>query len=246
MTITQTRLTERRKAARHGPNARISWRVLGNRHFRFGEAALKDISTDGLALQVDEFCPKGTVVIVQFADASERSAEPMLLQAKWTRELQPTQAGTQTYLMGCSFTSPLRENDLKTLLASAKNAAAAPKKETSAKTPATLDPFQMGSASEKRAAHRRKGLSVRVVLCRAEGGTPVEGSVVDRSLKGLGILLHRQFTRGTLLTVRPRDASDKTPSVQVEVRNCRQKGNQWFLGCHFQRVPPANVLMLLG
>jgi hypothetical protein len=49
-----------------------------------------------------------------------------------------------------------------------------------------------------------------------------------------------------LLTVRPRDAHANIPSVQVEVRNCRQKGKEWFLGCHFLHSPPANVLMLLG
>ena len=87
---------------------------------------------------------------------------------------------------------------------------------------------------------------MRVSLCRADGGTPVEGSVVDRSLKGLGILSPRPFTRGTLLNVRPLGAHEQTSTVQVQVRNCRQKSKQWFLGCHFQQTPPANVLMLLG
>jgi hypothetical protein len=248
MTTTPTKSAERRKAERHGCSLRISWRVLGNRHLRFGEAALKDIGTNGLALQVDQFCPKGTVVIVQFPEAVECFAEPMLLQADWSSELQPSGAGTPTYLVGCSFTSPLREQDLKALLASAKNvtAAPAPPREAPANTPARLDPFLVGSASEKRSVPRRGGLTVRVLLCRAEGGTPIEAAVIDRSLKGLGILVHRSFTRGTLLKVRPRDAHEKTLSVQVAVRNCRQKGKQWFLGCRFLQTPPANVLMLLG
>jgi hypothetical protein len=248
MTTIQTKSAERRKAQRHGRGLRICWRVLGNRHLRFGEAALKDIGTDGLALKVEQPCPKGTVVIVQFAGAEGPFAEPMLLQAEWSSELPPADAGAPTYLVGCSFTSPLPEKDLKALLASVKHAAATPARpvEAPAKTPASVDPFLTGSASEKRSVHRRGGLTVRVVLCRAEGGAPVEASVVDRSLKGLGILIHRPFTRGTLLNVRPRDAHEKTSSVQVEVRNCRQKGKQWFLGCHFLHAAPANVLMLLG
>jgi len=248
MTTTQTKSAERRKAGRHARSVRISWRVLGNRSFRYGEAALKDIGTDGLALQVDQLCPKGTVVIVQFEGAEERFAEPMLLLAQWSRELKPTKDETPTYLMGCSFTSPLREMDLKALLASARNAAAVPalRKETPAKPAAPVDPFLVGSASEKRSMPRRGGLSVRVVLRRAEGGTPVEASVVDRSLKSLGILIHRPLTRGTLLNVRPRDVHEETACVQVEVRSCRQKGKQWLVGCQFLRTPPANVLMLFG
>jgi hypothetical protein len=248
MTTTQTKSAERRKTTRHARSLRISWRVLGNRDFRFGEAALKDISTTGLALHVDQFCPKGALVIVQFEGAAERLAEPMLLKAEWSSELQPVKAGAPTHMVGCSFTSPLSEKDLQALLESAEKAAAAPAppKEAPAKTPAQVDPFLVGSAGEKRSLVRRGGLTVPVFLSRAEGGTPIAASVVDRSLKGLGILLDLPFTRGTLLRVRPRDAHEKTPSIQVQVRNCRQKGKQWFLGCHFPHTPPSNVLMLLG
>jgi hypothetical protein len=247
MASRQIKLTERRKAGRHARSLKISWRVLGNRDLRFGEAALTDIGTAGLALRVDQFCRKGTVVIVQFDGAEERFADPMLLQAEWSSELQPAKAGTPTYLMGCSFTSPLREEDLKALLAWAKNAAATPSslKEAPAKTPAEGDPFLVGSAGEKRSVRRRGNLSVRVVLSPAKGGAPVEASVVDRSLKGLGILIDRPFTRGTLLNVRPRDTQEKT-SVQVQVRNCRQKDKQWLVGCHFLNTPPTSLLMVLG
>jgi hypothetical protein len=245
MITPQTKSVERRKAGRQARSLKISWRVLGNRDFRLGEAALKDISTDGLALQVDQLCRKGTVVIVQFEGVEERFAAPMLLQAKWCRELRVTKAGMSTYLVGCAFSSPLPEKELKALLASARNAPASPVA-APAKTPAKSDPFLAGSASEKRSVPRRGGLTVGVVVCRADGGTPVEATVVDRSLKGLGILIPRPLTRGTILKVRPRDAHGKTPAVEVQVRNCRQKGNQWLVGCYFLHTPPANVLMLLG
>jgi hypothetical protein len=238
MTIPKTQ-SDRRKAGRQAHSLRMSWRMLGSRDLRFGGAALKDIGTDGLALQIDRPCPKGTVVIVQF----EGAAEPMLLRAEWASELQPTQAETMTYLIGCSFASPLGEKDLKTLLTSIKNAAPALPKQT---INPIADPFLMGSASEKRSLARRGGLIVPVVMRRAIGGSPLEASVVDRSLKGLGILSHRTFARGTLLNVRPRDAYEKNVSVQVEVRNCRQKGNQWLLGCNFLSPPTGYVLMLLG
>jgi len=234
---------QRRKVERHAHNLRVSWRLLGNRDLHFGEAALKDIGTNGLALQVDRSCPKGTVVIVRFEGAAD---EPLLLQAAWSSELPATRAGTPTYLMGCSFTSPLPKKDLERLLESAKKAAATPPKEARAKAPIQADPFLDGSGREKRSLSRRGGVTVPVVLCHSEGGTPVEASVVDRSMIGLGILVRLPFTRGTSLFVRPRDTHETTLSVRIQVRNCRQKGKHWLLGCHFTHTPPANVLMLLG
>ncbi len=247
MATTSTKSTEQRKARRQPRSLRISWRVLGNRDFSYGAAALRDISTDGLAMQVDQYCRKGTVVIVQFDSVVARLAEPMLLQAQWCNELPPTKDGTPTYVVGCSFSSPLSAQDLQALLESSRKAAAAPAppKEGPAKTSAPVDPFLDGSAGEKRSTARRKGLTVPVVLWREEG-TRIEGLVVDRSLRGLGILIPMSFVRGTLLKVRPRDAHDKTVSVEVEVRHCRQKGKEWFLGCQFQRTPPVNILMQLG
>src|SRR5262245_17844427 len=156
MMITQDKSADERKAGRHALSLQISWRVLGNRDLRFGEATLKDISTGGLALQVDQRCPRGTVVIVQFEEAEKLLGEPMLLQAKWSRKLPQTIAGTRRYLMGCSFTTPLQEKDLETLLATAMNAAAMPAlpKEAPARAPDPVDSASRAS-SDKRSAPRR-------------------------------------------------------------------------------------------
>jgi hypothetical protein len=50
---------------------------------------------------------------------------------------------------------------------------------------------------------------------------------------------------GTWWKVRPRDG-DHGMAVQVQVRNCRQQGKQWHIGCQFRSTPAANVLMLFG
>jgi hypothetical protein len=239
--ITSKPKSERRKADRQLRGLRVAWRQLGNRDFHFGVAALKDIGTDGLALQIDRYCPKGTVVIVQF----EGTDNPLLLQAAWSK-LSSTNDGTPAYLMGCTFTTPLLAKDLKTLLESAKNAKATPQKEAAASAPVQADPFLVGSASDKRSLSRRGGLAVPVVVSYDEGGTPVMASVVDRSLKGLGILIRLPFSRGASLAVRPRGTQDKSLLVRVQVSNCRKKGDQWLVGCHFTKSPPADVLMLLG
>lgn len=233
---------ERRKAARQPRSLRISWRLLGNRDFHFGAAALKDIGTDGLALQVDQLCSRGTIVIVQF----EGTDEPLLLQTAWSNEIPPANGGAAAYLMGCAFTSPVLEEDLQALLEKAKKAATLPKAKAVAAAPAAADPFLAGSAHEKRSMVRRAGLTVPVVLCRASGGTPIEAAVVDRSLKGLGILTDVHFARGSFLHVRLKDARERAASVEVQVRNCRQRGKQWLVGCHFPQSPPAHVIIQFG
>jgi PilZ domain len=235
--------SERRKAERQPRSLRIAWRQLGNRDLHFGEAALRDIGTDGLALQVDRRCPKGTVVIVMFEGAAD---EPLLSQAVWSSELPVKKDEPPSYLMGCTFTSPLLEKDLRALLESARNAPAGRRKPAAANSPLQSDPFLVGSQSEKRSLARREGLSVTVILHLTEGGTPIVASVVDRSLKGLGILVRQPITPDTVLTVQPRDTQDKSISVRVQVRNCRQKGKLWLVGCNFTRTPPTNVLILLG
>src|SRR4051794_13576203 len=139
---THVRTAERRKTIRQPRSLRLSWRALGNRDFSYGAAALQDISTDGLAIQVDQCCKKGTVVIVQF-EAAERWADPLLLRAEWCRGPEATKDGASTYLVGCSFTSPLTAAELKALLESARHAPAKPTsvKPLLAECPARADPF---------------------------------------------------------------------------------------------------------
>ena len=247
MTSTHTQTTNRRKAQRHEHPLRISWRVLGNRDYHFGEAALKDISTGGLAIQVDTLCRKGTVVIVKLDGLPEPYVGPWLLQAAWSQDL-PAEHDKPAYLVGCSFTSPLQEKELQALLEAARKVTAAPipAKASPAKAPSEVDPFLAGSAGEKRRSVRRKGVTVPVVMCRTDGGPRLDAVVVDRSLQGLGILCRVPMPRGTWLKVRPRDVHDEAFSVQVEVRNCIQKGKQWHLGCRFSRTPSATLLMQFG
>jgi hypothetical protein len=228
---------ERRKAQRHRPHARVSWRVLGDRDSR-GTAELKDISTHGLALIADRSCKAGTVLVVELQGAAD--AEPMLLRAEWVKQ----QSGNK-WQIGCSLTSSLTEQELRAFFKAAQTAAEQPAPAESRAKP-TADPFVVGSVRERRAAPRRSGLAVPVLLSRAEGGVRMEAFVSDRSLTGLGILIHLPFARGTQLTVRPRNGNDKSPSVKLQVRTCRQKGKHWLLGCQFLKSPPANVLLLFG
>jgi hypothetical protein len=116
-----------------------------------------------------------------------------------------------------------------------------------AEKPPPLDPFIFGSVREQRQAVRRKGNPVSVMISDATGrAAPWEGVVWDRSLGGLGLMVHNPVAVGTILSVRPAQASTVIPWVQVEVRSCRQKGDSWNLGCQYVKVPHSSLLWQFG
>jgi hypothetical protein len=116
-----------------------------------------------------------------------------------------------------------------------------------AQPPANADPFVQGSNSERRSALRRVGNLVAISVTDADGqSSPVDGWVADRSVGGLCLRLDAPVGVGTLLKVRPRDASSVIPWTQVEVKSCRQEGSGWEIGCQFLRTPPWSVLLLFG
>lgn len=109
------------------------------------------------------------------------------------------------------------------------------------------DPFQRGSAGEKRASVRRKGNPVVVLVSDAEGqAKPYEACVMDRSIGGLGVVVDNPVDVGTILSIRTASAPASVPWVQIEVRNCRKTNESWELGCQFVRTPPWSVLLLFG
>ena len=109
------------------------------------------------------------------------------------------------------------------------------------------DPFEDGSASERRATVRRKGNHVEILVTDADSpDEPIRGWVVDRSLGGLALLLSQPRPEGTVLSIRPRQCPSVTPWVPVEVRTCKEDRGGYELGCQFQRTPPWNVILLFG
>ncbi|MBY0522926.1 MAG: PilZ domain-containing protein [Gemmataceae bacterium] len=123
------------------------------------------------------------------------------------------------------------------------------RKTTRLAPPMNGDPFTLGSHQERRAAPRRHGNPVAVLVSDVDGEVePVRGWVVDRSAGGLGLELAEEgdVAIGTVLSIRPKDAPASLAWVQVEVRNRQQKGAAWRLGCKFVRPPAWDVLMRFG
>lgn len=107
--------------------------------------------------------------------------------------------------------------------------------------------WAIGSKGEKRTALRREGNPVAVELTDEKMlGAPFDGFVIDRSVGGLGVVIDRTVEVGTILSVRPRNAPETVPWVQIEIRSCRAENKEYLLGCRFVRTPSWSVLLHFG
>jgi hypothetical protein len=108
------------------------------------------------------------------------------------------------------------------------------------------DVFVHGSATERRAAPRRKGNCVEVVVVEEPVKPAMDGWVRDRSVGGLCLLLDQPVPEGRELQVRPRNTTTTLPWTAVEVRSCRPGEDGFELHCRFIKTPEYNVLLLFG
>jgi hypothetical protein len=99
----------------------------------------------------------------------------------------------------------------------------------------------------KRASRRRATYKIPVEIVPAAAlAEPLKGWVLDRSNTGMRLEIPEKIEIGTLLQVRNADHARSAPWVQVEVRNCVVRANQWQAGCRFTDPQPAEVLLFFG
>lgn len=109
------------------------------------------------------------------------------------------------------------------------------------------DPSTIPEIGERRAFIRRRGHAVSVSISNAGGDAePFSGRVRNRSIGGLCLLVPRAVEANVILSIRTADADTKAPWVQVEVKWCRPRDDEWELGCKFVRTPPYCQLLLFG
>jgi hypothetical protein len=108
-----------------------------------------------------------------------------------------------------------------------------------------VDPFESGSAAERRSSPRRAGREIKVLVSDSQAlAEPEPGFVVNRSLGGLRLSLAREVPEHSILSVRPADAQFDCPWLQVQVKHSVQmKDGNWEVGCEFVKTPPWAVLL---
>ena len=98
---------------------------------------------------------------------------------------------------------------------------------------------------ERRKTPRRGGRAVKVLISDAAAAAkPIVGWVQNRSAGGLCLTVSKQFEVGEILSVRAAQAKISVPWLQVEVKYCFLREDEWLAGCNYVSVPPWNILLL--
>jgi hypothetical protein len=101
--------------------------------------------------------------------------------------------------------------------------------------------------SEQRRSFRRGGNSIGIFYKRPGQTTePLRGSVVDRSMGGICLMMPESIPIGTILSIRTTNADDIVPWVDIEVCVCRPGEDSFEVGCRFVKTPPYSILLLFG
>jgi hypothetical protein len=121
--------------------------------------------------------------------------------------------------------------------------------ERSAKTepPTILKRGRHSRARDKRRSLRRGGNPVPVVISDTlEPQRLEQGLVLNRSRGGLSLSVLQKVEVGRVLAVRTPDFPDCLASVQLRVRHCKQRGDDWQIGCQFMEELPWSILLMFG
>ena len=97
---------------------------------------------------------------------------------------------------------------------------------------------------EKRELSRRGGHTVGVTIDCYAG--QINGWVIDRSVRGIGIGTDVALAPGEIIKVRPASAGPSVAAEKAEVRHCTPKGIEFQIGLEFFRTPGSEFLIHLG
>jgi hypothetical protein len=104
-------------------------------------------------------------------------------------------------------------------------------------------------ADERRRAIRRGGLPTPILIVDPKAGKrakAMEAYVLDRSTGGLRLALEKPVNVGGTLLAKPGNAPDGFEWVKVLIRNCREVGDYYEVGCQFETELELNRLLMFG
>lgn len=110
-------------------------------------------------------------------------------------------------------------------------------------------PLPAARNDERRRAIRRGGLPTPIIVVDPKQGKKAksyEAYVLDRSTGGLRLALERPFPIGSTLMGRPSNAPDGFDWVKMTIRNCKETGDYYEIGCQFDVELELSRLLLFG
>ena len=110
-------------------------------------------------------------------------------------------------------------------------------------------PHPLARHDERRRSIRRGGLPTPILVVDAKAGKrakATEAYVLDRSSGGLRLALERAFPAGSTLLAKPGNAPEGFEWVKLVVRNCREVGDYFELGCQFETDLELSRLLMFG
>ena len=112
-----------------------------------------------------------------------------------------------------------------------------------------VNPPAVARHDERRRSIRRAGLPTPINVTDAKTGRKarqMEAYVVDRSTGGLRLALEKPHPVGTTLHARPASAGDDFVWVKLLVRNCKETGDYFEVGCQFESELELSRLLMFG
>jgi hypothetical protein len=110
-------------------------------------------------------------------------------------------------------------------------------------------PHATARNDERRRAIRRGGLPTPILVLDPKAGRRAKASeayVLDRSTGGLRLALEKPVNVGSTILAKPGNAPDGFEWVKVVVRNCREVGDYFEVGCQFETELELNRLLMFG
>lgn len=110
-------------------------------------------------------------------------------------------------------------------------------------------PLPHARHDERRRSIRRSGLPTPILVVDSKAGKrgrAVEAYVLDRSTGGLRVAVEKPVQVGSTMLAKPGNAPEGYEWVKILIRNCREVGDYYEVGCQFESDLELSRLLMFG